>query len=243
MTDGVCNTRMLNMPVRHQMPDCESNNSAEKSNIITESDTTAVDVPARHRMPDCESNNSAEKSNIIAESDATAVEVKKVEMEDLQQQVSSLQESQDTKLQEQETLLDSMHNSEGNDLHVRLQHVEAMLLLLQDVQVRDDKTIQNLVGELSTLKTDVMSLQNDTTNIKMHQNALEVKTEEVRNKTDDIVRLRQILNNLNKNVTQREELTKKLNELQDNINTINSIMSSFMEKTAESDPDVTEISD
>ncbi|BFY97487.1 hypothetical protein BsWGS_00527 [Bradybaena similaris] len=219
VSDGVCKTRMLNMPARHHIPNCESNNFAEKSNISMERDTTAVDV---------------------LEVPQQQMEVPQMEVP--QQQVSSLQESEDTKLQEQETLLYNMHNSEGKDLHVRLQHVEAKLLLLQDVQVRDDKTIQNLVGEISTLKIDVMSLQDDATKIKMHQNALEVKTEEVRNKTDDIVRLRQILNNLHKNVTQREELTKKLNELQDNINTINSIMSPFMEKT-ESDPDVIEISD
>ncbi|CAG5134763.1 unnamed protein product [Candidula unifasciata] len=130
-----------------------------------------------HNVPSCDSNNSTERPNITTDSNTAAVDVLTVQLKVLQQQVSSLQELQDTKNHEQEIMLDSRCTPADTDFHLRLQNVEAKLLLLQDVQTRDYTTLHNAVGELSTPRIDIMSLQDDISSIKKYQKALKGKTE------------------------------------------------------------------
>uniref|UniRef100_A0A0B7AKG1 Uncharacterized protein n=1 Tax=Arion vulgaris TaxID=1028688 RepID=A0A0B7AKG1_9EUPU len=171
---------------------------------------------------------------------STAIhDILKTQIETLQQQVDSLQESKDMKLQELEAKVNMLEDDQDvreNSFDTKLKNIEARLLLLQGVQLRDETSNKNVVSGLHKLRTDFSSVQNDVIRLDVHQDVLENKIRDVMRTTDDLVNLRMILNDFHMNLTQREELTQKFNHLEEEVTTFKCMFSPFLDQIPDDIP-------
>ncbi|CAL1537282.1 unnamed protein product [Lymnaea stagnalis] len=155
---------------------------------------------------------------------ASAVNVVKLQLESLQQQMSCMQEAHETyiakRLNDVETKLDLINTKEAdrfNKFASQLQKSEEKQLLIDNLQLKVNDSVSLLITDVTRLKTDLVGVRDNVTKLKSHQDFNDQRYAAMKSDMDALQKLRDTLNRMNHNVSNRAELSDKIVKVQEEI--------------------------